>query len=420
MTMDDNEKRNISLRLSHARAVLLKKYPFFGNMVMNLSFGLDDSCGTAYTDMQHIIFDPQFADRLSDEELEFVLMHEVMHCVLNHCVRGRGKISLIYNIACDIVVNSNILDYMNHVEFNSTRGRGYDDQKLVEELVSREFKVDGEPVIHLTPSKKEGRLFSAEEIYEELISSKEFKELEQAFKCLDSHDIWNEIDNREQDADKWDKIVKDYGSRYGNPLSVLPQSVRSIFEDGKKQASIRWKDYLRDFVSSFIDVTDYSFSPPDRRFSGNSEYPFLLPGENTFSIVNGPQGIWFAVDTSGSISQKELTRLCGEVMHVIEECPGASGYISFFDTLVTEPVPFSEKEDFDYFEPKGGGGTSFAPIFKYMEDNMITNLPKAIVIMTDGYAPDVPMERALGVPVLWVLINNPEDKTWGETIHINT
>lgn len=419
MTMDDNDKRNISLRLSHARAVLLKKYPFFGNMVMNLSFGLDDSCGTAYTDMQHIIFDPQFADRLSDEELEFVLMHEVMHCVLNHCVRGRGKISMIYNIACDIVVNSNILDYMNNTEFVDRDFRNIDDQKLMEEFRSREFKVDGEPVMHLTPSKKEGRLFTAEEIYDELISSKDLQGLEETYKNLDSHDIWNEIEINEQDADKWDKILKDYGSKSGNSFSIIPQSVRKIFEDAEKQASIKWKDYLREFVSSFIDVTDYSFSPPDRRFSGNSEYPFLLPGENTFSMVNGPQGIWFAVDTSASISKAELTRLCGEVMHLIEECPGASGYISFFDTSITEPVPFSEKEDIEYLEPKGGGGTSFSPIFRYMKENMMPDLPKAIVIMTDGYAPDVPMERALGVPVLWVLINNPEDKPWGENIHLN-
>ena len=414
--MDNTEKRNISLRLSRCRAGLLRKYPFFGNMVMHLSFGLDEGCGTAYTDMKHIVFDPEFAGRLSDEELEFVLMHEVMHCVLNHPARGKDKMQFIYNVACDIVVNSNIIDYMG----------------------VHEFKVDGEYAMHRTPSGKEGKNYTAEEVYNELLmkqnaaakmsdtdsdlifddaAGNDFYSCIGEMKTVDSHDIWTEIETDSQDSDMWEKRIDDYGSKYGFDTNRFPQSVRKIFEDSEKQANIKWKDYLRDFMTAYVDITDYSFAPPDRRFSDSE---FMLPGENTFFERNGLQDIYFFVDTSASVSPKELTRLCGEVKHVVEECLGVSGYISFFDTSVTEPVPFSYTEDFDDIVPTGGGGTDFRIIFEYMEEHATDVLPCAIIIMTDGYAEDVPEEIAKGIPVLWVLINNKKDKPWGENIHIYT
>lgn len=405
--MEQTEKRKLIIRLTEARSMLLKKYPFFGNMVMNLSFGIDEGCGTAYTDMKHIVFDPGFIDRLNNTELEFILMHEVMHCVLKHPMRGRGLIPNLYNIACDIVVNSNILEYM--------------------EL--SDFVIDGQHVMHLTPSDKEGRCFTAEEVYTELLSSadqvimvfdregnvdaKRIGDMD----TLDSHGNWNSLEVDSSLSDIWDKRIADYGSKYGYSLVKIPQSIRTILEEKEKETEINWKEVLRRFVDSYIDISDYSYSPPDRRFS---DLDFFLPGENTYQELYGTQDIWFCIDTSGSISAEELTRLYNELKNVIEQCPGTNGMLSFFDTSITKPVSFSESKDFENIQPTGGGGTNFNVIFKYMYKNMLSHLPKAIVILTDGYAPDVPQEKALGVPVMWILINNKENKPWGETIHIKT
>ena len=403
--MEINEKRKFISRLSNVRAQILKKYPFFGNMVMNLSFGVDETAGTAYTDMKHIIFDPAFVDRIGDAELEFVLMHEVMHCVLKHCVRGRGLVSTLYNIACDIVVNSNILAYME-----------------LDEIV-----IDGEYAMHSTPSGKEGRDYTAEEIYADLLSSSDMVILVfdedgnvrsstiDELNTIDSHDNWQNMEIDSNVADMWDKRLDEYGLKNGYGHMNLPQSVRKIYENSKQEKELKWKELLRRFVDSYIDITDYSFAPPDRRFN---ESEFFLPGENTYQELNGTQNIWFCIDTSGSISKEELTKLFNEVKNVIQECPGMQGLLSFFDTSITPPVSFEEDRDFEEIKPTGGGGTSFHVIFRYMKENMMLNKPKAIVILTDGYAENVPEELAEGVPVMWILINNSETKPWGETIHI--
>ena len=144
----DNRKElaEILRRITSLRTEMVGEYPFFGRLLLHLTPAVA-VCGTACTDMEKIIFDPGFAKRLPDEELKFVMLHEVMHCVLKHCVRGRTLDRELYNVACDIVVNSMIFESMG---------------------VST-FSVDGEVPMHLTPDNREGRMFSAEEVYDMLL-----------------------------------------------------------------------------------------------------------------------------------------------------------------------------------------------------------------------------------------------------------
>ena len=130
------ERRKVIEAISAARSEIVMLYPFYGSILMNLRVALAD-CGTAATDMRRLIFDPQFVLRLSSEELQFVMMHEVMHNVLRHCIRGADKISEIYNVAADIVVNSNIMKSMGVTS----------------------FAVDGCEVMHKAPDGKEGYLY---------------------------------------------------------------------------------------------------------------------------------------------------------------------------------------------------------------------------------------------------------------------
>ena len=85
---------------------------------------------------------------------------------------------------------------------------------------------------------------------------------------------------------------------------------------------------------------------------------------------------------------------------------------------MTEPLDFSDLDDFVSIVPTGGGGTSFGKIFDYMRNNMQNELPKAIVILTDGYCEYPNENAAIGIPVMWVIIDNNDEAPWGTTIHI--
>lgn len=109
MALSDELARRCMRRLLLSRMRLLNTHGFYGLLLMHMQFGLDESLETAATDGIRIVFNPGFLESLSENELDFVMMHEVLHVVLHHCRREDQRDHDLFNIACDIVVNSNIL-----------------------------------------------------------------------------------------------------------------------------------------------------------------------------------------------------------------------------------------------------------------------------------------------------------------------
>ena len=142
-------------RLLRSRIRILDDYGFYGLLLMHIIFALDDSVETAATDGKRIYFSRSFLDGISDGELDFVMMHEILHIVLLHIIRGAQLESDRYNIACDIVINSNIM---------LERG-------LAKPMFLKNF---GE-AIHLAPDGKAGHLYTAEEVYAILPQDKKRK-----------------------------------------------------------------------------------------------------------------------------------------------------------------------------------------------------------------------------------------------------
>ncbi|MCR5836014.1 MAG: VWA-like domain-containing protein [Lachnospiraceae bacterium] len=395
------DKKMLVGKLSDARTSLLLKMPFYGTLLMNLRFGLA-KCGTASTDMKRILWDPEFLNRLQTTEIEFVMLHEVMHCVLNHVVRGKGKIGILYNIAADIVVNSIIL----------------------ETIGASEFKVDGVEAMHLTPNDEEGRKYSADEVYNQLCNKykNEIDDVEKLMNSLnkeyglgiDKHSIWNKTSCLQEMKDEWERNLSEAIKRCSN--NSIPAMFREIYEQDVKESSVDWREVLFEFVQVIADSFEYSFTPPDRRFSDEN---YIFPA---FNEMEGEkvENIWTLVDTSGSINEEELATIMVEVKAAIEQFSYFKAKLSCFDTRVTEPIDYENVEDLKKVKLSGGGGTSFKCIFEYMKEHMDGTLPTAIIILTDGYAHFPEEGASLNVPVLWGLINNDTEAPWGKTLHIKT
>ena len=388
-------KREVILKMTEARKQILIDYPFYGYLAMNLMLGTEP-CGTAYTDMRRIVFDPDFALRLSMEEMKFVFLHEVLHCVLNHCTRGKGYDGKLFNIACDIVVNSNILFSM-----------GID-----------KFLIDGEEVMHLAPNKKEGREYQAEEVYEMLL--KKFDSIAGNIGAMDGlrsktddHEIWKSIGADAVESDQWKTRAKNAG-KLPSAKNGLPPAVREYARLLNREGKVDWREVLRQFTQTYCDKYDYLFHPGDRRFT---EYDYVVPA---FSAEEEErvENIWFCVDTSASVSEKELAVIMDEIYQCIEQLPGFRGKLSYFDTTVSEPQDFEDEESLLACTPVGGGGTSFAAVFRYMKHHMAEKMPAAIVMLTDGYD-TFPLESAaMDVPVLWLIINSYVEAPWGTCVHV--
>lgn len=392
--MDQKQMALTAKRMTEARARLVRDNPFFGHLALGLQLACAP-CGTACTDGERLIFDPVFADQLKTEkEMEFVTLHEVLHCVLEHCTRGSSLNQELFNIACDIVVNSTILGMWDMTFFH----------------------VAGQKVIHLAPDGKEGRDYSSEEIYHMLLKQENRQDGKTLGgsrpQTLDRHDIWQGIDQKDRIRDTWNQKILDAACACQG-TDRMPQSVRELIETLKHRSEVDWKALLHDFVQH--DTYDYSFQPPDRRFSDGD---FFLPAFNIDPDQGSAHGIWVCVDTSGSIEDGQLAEVMAEIQDAMRQT-GLSGAISFFDTEITDPELFDTEETFQKIIPTGGGGTSFHVIFNYLREHLSEDPPRAILVFTDGYAHWPKEESAMGIPVLWLIrkggnVNAP----WGRVAKI--
>lgn len=384
--MDEKQLWLVACRITRVRQKIIANYTFFSRLLMRIPIGFGD-CKTACTDMKRIIFDPEFTLKLSDEEITFVLLHELMHCVLKHCTRGRDKINFVYNVACDIVVNSIILDSM-----------GKDN-----------IAVDGKNAMHIAPDGEEGRNYNAEQVYKMLMET-DYADLRLLYggSSFDSHEGWDEIESDKILEQIWDGNILVAASKSGNSVPVgLERVIKELYRSPK----IDWKQILHDFIQQ--DKSDFTFMSPDRRFQGDILMPSFQENIDGEAVNN----LWFLVDTSASITNEALSEAYAEIKDAVSQMDSLSGYVSFFDCDVTEPEAFETVEELNRITPVGGGGTSFSVIFRKMQE-FFEEKPQHIIILTDGEAPFPKEEATEDIPVLWIMIDSKIGSPWGECVHI--
>lgn len=433
MALSEEKIRKYIQRLLLSRMRILCNHGFYGLLLMHMIYAVDEEVETACTDGKRITFGTDFLDSLSDVELDFVMMHEVLHVVLQHCLRGNNRDPENFNIACDIVVNSNIL-LENNMKSASITLSQYGES------------------MHLTPNGKEGYEYTAEQVYEMLPKQKKKPQAkssgsgdgksgnasdnqtnnsgvakgrakhqqaqmpENMASSWDDHSRWGMYEEDDALRDVWVKRFEDAAEAISirdpsNSRGLLPLFAKRILEELRK-AQTDWRAILNDFIQE--EVVDYSFSPPDRRFD---ESPFFLPDFNGKEDM--VEDILFMIDTSGSMSDKMITAAYSEVKGAIDQFDGKlKGWLGFFDAAIIEPKPFSNEEEFRVIRPAGGGGTDFQIIFEYVQQHM-EKPPASIIILTDGFAPFPQEKLAMGIPVLWLLNNEQVEPPWGKVARIS-
>jgi predicted metal-dependent peptidase len=163
---------------------------------------------------------------------------------------------------------------------------------------------------------------------------------------------------------------------------------------------VNWREQLKRIVRGAIAEglghrLDYSYRRPNRRSS--IYHPIYLPalqGEYKPRIA-------CVVDTSGSISDRELTQALAEVRAVLEQ-------LRIPITIIPcDAVPYEAIRVFHGFDwlkvrqgLRGGGGTDMvAGLNAAME---LKPKPEAVIVLTDGYTP-FPGTRPKDTAVIWAI-----------------
>ena len=357
-------------RLIQARVKMLFQHPFFGQLAIRLKLEeADDWCPTAATDGRKFYYNSDFIMKLDDEEVVFLVGHELGHVMFEHFLRVEDRIKQIWNMAGDYVIN-----YI-----------------LKREKIGRVITT-----VSILLDEKYADWIS-EDVYDDLIASGVTPQ-----QTLDMHLDMSDDDGDGSGNGKGDKEGNEDG-RIGKPSPLTPEE-RKALQDEIKEAMINaaqaagagnvpaefkrminqltepklnWREHICADIQTSVKH-DFTFMRPNRKSFGSS---VILPGMDNDHEID----IALAIDTSGSISDSMLTDFVSEVAGIMEQFESYRIRIWQFDTAVYGYDEFTHDDGRDIREYKitGGGGTDFMVNWAHMVENDI--MPNKFIMFTDGY-----------------------------------
>jgi predicted metal-dependent peptidase len=163
---------------------------------------------------------------------------------------------------------------------------------------------------------------------------------------------------------------------------------------------IPWRILLYKFMNNRSKDL-FSWSRRNRRYS---EYLPSLYSENLSHL-------YFAIDTSGSVSKDELIELLSEIKSIKDTFNPSKMTIIDCDSHIHNVHEIDANTDILSLKFNGGGGTRFTPVLEYLEDKQ----PEALIYFTDLYGEN--SLNPVNYPILWICNSEHPPMNIGETIY---
>ncbi len=175
--------------------------------------------------------------------------------------------------------------------------------------------------------------------------------------------------------------------------------------DHMLQPRLPWRMLLADFMTASAR-DDFSYMRPSRR-----EGEAILP-----SLRSSQIDMIVAVDTSGSIKKDEIEEFIAEIDAIKAQLRARIQLLACDSELAEEaPWTFESWDEVRFPEDlKGGGGTSFVPVFDWAQEQ--DKLPDLLVYFTDAEGKYPKYEPPF--PVIW-LVKGKHKTPWGRRIQLN-
>lgn len=363
-------------RLAKARTSLVLEQPFLGTLALNMQIIVSTDVKTAATNSKWIKFNPQFCEELDDEQLKFLMAHEVFHPMFEHNFRLKGRNHKKWNKAGDYVINQILTD--EHI------GK-FIDGGLLNKSIYDAGKGTTDGIYDILPEDDNGGGGGGDigGTGDDLVEAEGSPaEIEQARAEM--------------------KVKVAQAAQAAKMMGKLSAGMERLVA-ATLQPKVDWRDVLRRFVQKQKNDTR-SWARPNRRMASLGMYLPSISGDVLGELT-------FAIDCSGSIGQKELDEFAAEINFVWNDMLPVKVHVLYFDSEVCHYDKF-ERGDTLEIKPHGGGGTAFSPVFRYMEDHQIN--PVATIFLTDLYCNDY--GPAPDHPVLWVCNSDQDNAPWGEVV----
>jgi predicted metal-dependent peptidase len=397
---------NIYEDLSKIGKQLMISEPFYGIFMSTLNKVVRKDVPTAGVSKHNINYqlalNEEFWNSLDNDKKKIgLLKHELLHICFNHLEdRDWYPNQELHNIAADLEIN----------------------QYLTPEYYPTPDIILLTSFPELTLPEKAGT-----KVYYELLqkaldkgSSPSLQEMMDALAGNEDgdgngglHPTWKEFDGMSEADAKLAKaqiehqikgIINEHKNQgRGFVPNELQSWIDAMFED--RAPAYDWKAYFRRFFSSSSKIyTKKTRRKLNKRFS-----------ENPALKIKPKKNVLVGVDTSGSVSEKDLIEFFSEIQHM-------------YKTGVTITVAEGDASVHNVYEYKGKmpefvtgrGGTDMNPFIEYFNKHKELN---SLIILTDGFIGNNEVKSFK--PTLMVISSNGADVEivrnagWGNTIKIN-
>jgi predicted metal-dependent peptidase len=396
---------NVLNDVSKIAKQLMLKEPFYGMFLSTLNKCVRTDVPTAGVSKLNINYqlaiNEEFWNSLdSDFKKIGLLKHELLHICFHHLTeRSEYPDHELHNIAADIEINqyidpmyypsNDLLLPSSFPELNLPLKAGTKEYyKLLQKAKKNGTSPSLDAMLDGNPSSG-GTHGSANDLHP---TWKEFDELSEADKRL----VKAQIDHQVKE------LIESQGRNRGLIPSELESYINGLFEE--KPPSYDWKGYFRRFFGSSSKIyTKKTRRKLNKRFE-----------ENPALKIKPKKKVLIGIDTSGSVSDKDLREFFNEINHMYKT--GISITIAEGDAAVHKTYEYDGKIPESV---RGRGGTDMNPFIQYFNEHRQYN---SLIILTDGEIGEKTVNTFK--PTLMVICSNGskveevQANGWGNVIKI--
>ena len=372
--------------LSKISKELMLKEPYYGFFLIMLNKVWRKDLPTAGVSKQNINYqlaiNEEFWTGLSDDHKTGLLKHELLHIAFGHLVSfGSFSNKKLANVAMDMEINQYI-----EASWLPEGGINIDDYTDIQLDRKAGCRYYYDQLLRLQDEKDKNGTSGDQEM-DKLLDNI-------ASGDIPDHSTWEEFEDMSEAEKKLidkqvQKILQDAKEQTIKKRGNVPGEIEGLIVlDEVTKAKFDWKGYLRRFTGTSTKI----FTKKIRR-KENHRYE-----DNPGLKIKMKQHMLLAIDTSGSVSDTELTEFMNEIHHIHKA--GVDITIVQCDTSIRSIEAYKGKND---LKVHGRGGTEFDPVLDYYNANL--KKYTSLVYFTDGECSTSvkPKNR-----VLWVLSERSE------------
>ena len=356
--------------LARASKELMLKEPFYGLLLLSLNKQWNKRVPTAGVSKNGVNFqltiNEDFWNSLSDNHKRGLLKHELLHIGFFHIqCQDEFQNKKVANIAMDIEINQYIDEddlpeggctLESFAEYNLPPKAGCREYyKLLMQAKEQEEQSGSGGKISDMAGMDDGEQHSSGTNVPDHGTWKDFEDLSEAEKKL----------LESQTA----HILKEIADSVEKSRGTIPGEFKGILERLRhvEPPKFDWRSYVRRFAGGAKEVFTKKLRRKDnKRFEEN-------PGLK----IKNKRHLLVAIDTSGSVSDKEVKEFLNEIHHIHKT--GSEVTILQCDTVIRSIEKYKPNEDITLH---GRGGTDFDPVLEYYNENQ--RKYTCLFYLTDG------------------------------------